>query len=153
MEFRKNYQPVLDRKKLVFEAKSRTKQSFKDDCDVNNIMKKYNKTGQLPEMIQREPRYGDFSDVTDYQESLNIVLLAQEQFANLPARARDRFRNDPAAFLEFVNDPKNVQEMVEMGLATKAPDPIVPTPPAPPAPPETHASNEPPVREKTKVKA
>jgi len=30
-----------------------------------------------------------------------------------------RFENDPAKFLEFVNDPKNDEDLIKMGLATK----------------------------------
>ena len=83
-KFRKNYQYDF-KSSISFEGlESRTKQSFKDECDINNILKKYNKTGQLPAMIKADPKYGDFSNSASYQESLNLVLLAQEQFSNLP---------------------------------------------------------------------
>lgn len=100
---------------------SLTKQCFREECDINNILRKFNKTGQLPEMIKRNPIYGDFSEPVDYQEALNIVLHADEQFRNLPARVRERFGNDPKRFLEFVSDPSNGEELVEMGLATRRP--------------------------------
>lgn len=117
-EFKTNY--VLYEKKGIDTGKRlMTKQSFKDECDINNIMKKYKNTGMLPEMIKTQPQYGDFSEVSDYMESMNIVLKAQEQFQNLSADVRNRFQNDPAQFLEFANDPKNGEEMVKMGLATK----------------------------------
>lgn len=102
-------------------GKSRTKQEFKDELDINNILKKYNKTGQLPDMIRKDPKYGDFSSPLDYQESMNLVLHAHEQFQNLPARARERFNNDPEKFLVFATDPANAKEMVRLGLAVKRP--------------------------------
>lgn len=95
------------------------KQNMADDTDINNIMKRYESTGALPQMIRAQPRYGDFSDPIDYQESLNIVRFAQEQFEALPARVRERFGNDPQKFLEFTGDPENREEMVKLGLATK----------------------------------
>lgn len=96
-----------------------TKQSFSDECDINNILRRYEKTGQLPDRIKENPRYGDFSQPFDYQESLNIVIHAQEQFSLLSARVRERFNNDPQKFLEFTADPENLPEMVELGLAEK----------------------------------
>lgn len=100
-------------------GQSRTHQSFKADADVNNILSRYRKTGQLPELIQANPQYGDFSDVPSYQESLNRVIFAQEQFAALPSQVRARFANDPSQFLAFATDPQNAEELITMGLATR----------------------------------
>lgn len=115
-KFRTAYEPSV-RVSISFEGVSRTKQSFKAECDINNILKKYNKTGQLPDMIRANPRYGDFSNVPSYQEALQIVAHAEEQFAGLPAKVRQEFSNDPSLFLSFASDPQNHNRMVEMGLA------------------------------------
>lgn len=96
-----------------------TKQAFKDECDVNNILKNFEKTGQLPDLIKAQPQYGDFSEVAEYQDAMNVVAVANQQFANLPAHTRDRFNNNPAQFLEFVDNPENAQELIKMGLATE----------------------------------
>lgn len=93
-----------------------TKQSDTADCDINNIMKKFEQTGVLPEM-RGEGLYGDFSDAPTFQEALAIVETATEQFMNLDARTRARFENDPSKFLEFATDPRNMEEMVTLGLA------------------------------------
>lgn len=93
-----------------------TKQADAKDCDINSIFKRYEKTGQLPDMIVREPRYGDFSSVPSYQEAINIVRHAEEQFANLDVHLRNRFENDPVKFLEFCQDTKNLDEMEKLGL-------------------------------------
>lgn len=96
---------------------SRTKQSFRDECDINNILKKYQTTGILPDLIKTNPQYGDFSSVETYQESMNVVLHANEQFESLSSHIRDRFNNDPTKFLEFATNPQNGKEMVKLGLA------------------------------------
>lgn len=93
-----------------------TKQSDLKDCDINKLFEKIAKGGALPDMIIREGRYGDFSEVPDYQEALNIVKTAQEQFDALPVNLRNKFENDPVKFLEFVTDEKNMDELEEMGL-------------------------------------
>lgn len=102
---------------LSFEGdKGVTKQSDLKDTDINAIMKRFERTGQLPDMIAHTPRYGDFSEVPSYQEALEIVNLANDQFSNLDANVRNRFDNDPAKFLGFATDPKNMDELEKMGL-------------------------------------
>jgi phage internal scaffolding protein len=95
-------------------------QHFKDECDVNNILRKYQKTGLIDHVNRFQGDYADLSDVPDFQDSLNAVIDAQEAFMTLPSSIRKQFGNDPAAFLDFVHDPDNRDEMVKMGLS-KAP--------------------------------
>lgn len=128
-------------KKLSFSKPSMTKQSFRDESNLNNIMKRFEKTGQLPNLISQDPSFGDFSDPISYQDSLNLVIKAGEQFAALPSRVRDRFGNDPQQFLMFVNDASNVDEMIRMGIAKKTdsqPD-LTPKSKPSPAKPEPEA--------------
>ncbi|QXP08124.1 MAG: internal scaffolding protein [Arizlama microvirus] len=102
---------------LSFEGdKGVTKQSDLKESDINTIFRKFEKTGLLPQMIVKEGRYGDFSAVPDYQEALQIIKTADEQFINLDVDIRNRFANDPAKFLEFATDLKNLDEMEKMGL-------------------------------------
>lgn len=127
----------FDQVKTVIEGDSKTKSEFQKDADINNILKKYNTTGQLPAMIAAEPSYGDFSEAPDYLEAMAIVIKAQDQFHALPADVRDRFGNDPSAFLQFASDPNNSDAMVRMGLATaKKIEPASPAPPQPEAKPK-----------------
>lgn len=102
-------------------GKSHTKQEFKEECDINNILKRYENDGLLPDMIKVDPQYGDFSNVASYQEACNITIKAQEQFLALSAKVRAKFNHDPAEMLAFVANPKNKEELVELGLAVKAP--------------------------------
>lgn len=97
---------------------SLTKQSFKDDCDVNRIMAKYQSTGVLEHvkyMHENSLRYGDFTGF-DFRDVCDRVVQAQEMFDTLPAKLRYRFENDTAQFLDFVSDPRNKDEMVTLGL-------------------------------------
>lgn len=121
MKFRVNYGPQVKRvaiKQPSSNPQGRTKQSFKDECDINNIVKKFNKTGQLPEMIKQNPQYGDYSSGMDYQEACNLVIKADQQFQALPARVRERFNNDAKQFLIFATNPQNGLEMAKMDLLT-----------------------------------
>jgi phage internal scaffolding protein len=104
-----------DLAKFVFTSPSRTKQSFRDECDINNILRQFNVTGQLP-VGSVQPQYGDFSGITDYQSALNAVMAAQDSFLQLPAKVRAKFDNDPALFVEFASDEANRDEMKALGL-------------------------------------
>lgn len=99
-----------------------TKQEFKEECDINVLMKRYQKTGLFPQHPNQQPRYVSNIGMPDYQEALSIVMTAKEEFAGLNSELRKRFDNDPRLFLEFVNDPKNAEELVKLGLR-EAPKP------------------------------
>ncbi len=117
--------------KLSFEGEpSRTKQAFKEDCDINRIMRKYKKTGVIDHLAPSRPSYGDFESSADYQLACNQVIAAEDAFAELPSHIRDRMDNDPGKLLDFINDPSNAAEAFELGLTSVSPAP----PPAEPGP-------------------
>ncbi|WNK14322.1 MAG: internal scaffolding protein [Microvirus sp.] len=95
---------------------SLAKQSFRDECDINNIMKKFEKDGVLTHYNEYQGQYGDFTDAPEYHDALNKVMMADTMFLSVPAYIRKRFDNDPAKFLEFVSNPDNVREMQSLGL-------------------------------------
>lgn len=101
-------------------AGGRTRQEFADECDVNTIMKKYGRTGMLPQNAV-QMRYGEFAEVPDFMTAMNTVARANEAFAALPAAVRRRFGNDPAEFCDFVSDPENIDQVRKMGLAAEVP--------------------------------
>jgi len=106
--------PQRRRVSLDTGPESLTEQSHKDDCDINNIVKKVMKNGVIPQVAGAA--YGDFSTEIDFQTAMNIIAKGNEQFSALDARTRERFGNSPAAFLEFATDGSNAEEMVRMGL-------------------------------------
>lgn len=113
-----------DRTSTPYESvgESRTKQSFRDECDINNLMDNWRATGNMAHTNQTPPVYGDFSDVTDYQTAVLQVQAATEGFASLSARLRARFHNSPEELLAFTSDPENLEACVELGLL-EDPDP------------------------------
>ena len=95
-----------------------TKQSFKDECDVNKIIARFEKTGMIEAINKKQPFYGDVSSLVDYHEALNVVAEAQGLFNAMSAEVRERFSNDPEKMIAFLNDKKNDKEAIEMGLVT-----------------------------------
>jgi len=99
---------------------SKTQQQFKEEVDINTIVRRFGLTGQLPDN-PKIPRYGDFTGVTDYQTAMNAVRAADEAFMALPADVRAAFNHDPQRLIEAVEDPRQQDMLVELGLATKKP--------------------------------
>lgn len=113
---------------------SRTVQEQRDEADINTIVRMFGVTGRLPAAV-RPPTYGDFSGAGDYQTALGLIEAADAAFMTLPATVRSTFQNDPAAFVAFCDDPANVPQLREWGMALPAPQEPVEPPPAPPATP------------------
>lgn len=94
-------------------------QHHKNDCDINNIIRKYDLNGVIIHVNKSVAQYGDFTQTNEYQDSLNTVIEAETAFLELPSHIRKKFGNDPGAFFEFATDPKNSEQMVDLGLAHK----------------------------------
>lgn len=117
---------------LACQEPTLAQQQFKDECDINNILRQFNVTGLLPE-APLSPRYGDFTGISDYHTAMNRVIAAEEEFASLPATIRARFDNDAGNLIAFLDDEANRAEAIELGLVEKPAEdlafkPIEPTP-------------------------
>jgi len=117
MKFKSNYQPSQGSEMNQEGQKSRTVQSEADNCDINKIMERFNRTGKLPIMQSQPAQYGD-ARVVDFQTAQAIVKDAKNQFAELPAKTRKAFGNDPQAFLSALNDTsdENLANLQKLGI-------------------------------------
>lgn len=97
---------------------SRTRQSELAGTDVNNILAKYLTSGTLP-VEGRQAFFADVSEMPDYRTALQQIQMADRAFNALSAKVRARFDNDPAQMLDFVSNPDNRDEMIELGLIEK----------------------------------
>ncbi len=91
----------------------RTKQSFKDDTDIEKIMARADKTGTISHLAKYEGVYADFSDF-DFHKQNNMLTRGNSIFAELPAEIRKEFRQSPAAFFEYVNVPGNIEKLTAL---------------------------------------
>ncbi|QXP44314.1 MAG: internal scaffolding protein [Arizlama microvirus] len=106
---------------FIDEKESVTQQSFRDECDINEIVRRFGLTGDLPQNVQM-PISGDFRAITDFQSAMETVTKAQHEFMSLPASIRDRFANDPARLIGFLEDDANRDEAIKLGLVNKPPE-------------------------------
>jgi len=119
---------------------SRTKQAFKEECDINNIVKKYQKTQAITHTNSIQGQYGDFSNVNDYHDALNSVMAANDRFMALPSSIRARFSNDPAELIKFVSNESNYDEAIQLGLIESSKAQAYLASKNPPIPPSTPAT-------------
>jgi len=126
--FRTAYSGLVDRRYRVSldcsADESMTEQCHAHECDINALVDRYRKTGYLPPNLTT-PVYMDCQTGMDFQTAMDIYAKGREAFESLPSKIRKEFGNDPARFLDFVQEPENGPALVKMGLAV-----------APPAPPE-----------------
>lgn len=139
----KKITPTRPYPRLQTEVKgeSKTKQSFASETDINVIMAKYQKTGEMPVLNSQKPNYG-YAPSYDFREALELVDNMTSNFDKLPSKIRQQFNYNPEEFLSFVEDPVNAAELQEMGLLEKPPTPT-PTPTVP----DAKAATEEPTKE------
>lgn len=133
-------------------GESRTQQHFKDEVNINNIIKRYNKTGVISHVQRAQARYGDFTQMADYCENLDMVAKAQQGFEQLPAEVRNHpgIKNSLGNFMEFMKKAENKEQLQKWGFV-KADEPKI-EPPAQPAEPATPPASELSAPKKTKTK-
>lgn len=90
------------------------KQSMRDECDVNNIVAKYESTGVLTHLNATQASWADVSEVGGYREALEKVDAVKEAFYQLPSELRAQFENDPAQYLDFMGTVTD-EQLKELG--------------------------------------
>jgi len=99
-------------------TKGRTQQHFKEECDINTIVRRFLRTGTVPaDMVKT--RLGTFLDTTafgDFQTAQQTVIEARNAFMTLPADTRAKFNNNPGELVDWINDPNNKDEAIRLNL-------------------------------------
>lgn len=126
---------MTDRIQVAHPTGGRTlvKRAERDATDINNIVKRA-RAGYMPAPNAQQPRYGDFTQGSDFREALTAIRQAESNFHDLPSAVRSHCKNDPAEFLDLVFDPERRDELVALGLVEElAPEGSTPQKPDQPA--------------------
>lgn len=99
---------------------SLTKQSMREECDINVIVARARKGQAITHLATRAPSYGDFSDVGDYKTAMDRLRQADLFFAGLSSRVREAFGNDAGEFLEASESPEGRAKLIAAGLVPAA---------------------------------
>lgn len=106
-------------------GESMTKQSFAAECDINTILRNFVRGDAITHLNGGVATYADVSKIGDYYSAMQTVAKASEMFNALPSEIRNRFHNDPGELLDFVQDSKNLDEAVKLGIVDKLPEAAV----------------------------
>lgn len=120
--------------KVMAVGDGRTKQSERDGTDINKIVARYRKTGILPATRRVQPVFADVTGISDFHTMLNRVEAGKAAFQSLPAVVRKKFGNDVESMVAWLQDSKNMDEAIEMGLVEKPQGYVSPKDKAPAAP-------------------
>jgi phage internal scaffolding protein len=112
------------------QGESLTQQHFAKEADIKTIIKKHDRTGIISHVARGVAHYGDYSEINEYREALDMVNSANASFGELPAEVRAMFANDAGEFFEFATNPENADRMVQLGLAEAPPVPVAEAEPA-----------------------
>lgn len=105
--------------RISIEGESLTQQCFKEQCDINHMVKRAIKTGMMSGNVNNaEPMFGEFENI-DFLDAQMVVIRANNAFNSQPAHIRNKFDNDPNKFIEFLQNDENYEEAVKLGLASK----------------------------------
>jgi phage internal scaffolding protein len=111
-----------------------TVQASRDEVDINKIVARIQK-GQAVPTLNGQAFFGDVSELGGLQDAFIKTREAEELFMQFPADVRSRFNNNPVEFVEFFEDPANLDEAVKLGFVERAPAaPVDVAPAATPAP-------------------
>ena len=95
-----------------------TDQSYKNSCDINNIMKQYQKTKLLPSVREHLARYIDNTQVMPLEEAHAKIQHAQALFYELPSEIRKLMDNNPLKMQEVLENPVYKDLLVKTGVLT-----------------------------------
>lgn len=101
----------------------KTQQEFAAEADINTIVERFGLTGAVPE-VWNAPQSGDFTGVSDFSSAMQAVRKAEEAFMELPGDVRARFANDPQRLMEFLENDKNRDEAMKLGLLRPVEKPV-----------------------------
>lgn len=77
-------------------------QSFKDSCDINVLLKRY-QNGEIDVLARVQGTYGDFTDMPKtYAELLNKLSDGKTLFDSLPLETRAKFGHNFSEFMASI---------------------------------------------------
>lgn len=109
---------------LIFpKGEGRTEQAHAGEADINTIMRRAQR-GEMSDYINKHaPHYGVATPLQFFDAQV-IIATGNSMFEDLPSGLRSRFNHNPTEFLEFVQDPKNSDELIKLKLKKPPPPPL-----------------------------
>lgn len=114
---------VSDEVSVYTGDKSLVQQHFKDEVDVNTIVRRFGITAGMP-FGPDGGMYGDFTGIVDYESAVALIKDTESRFMRIPAELREKFNNNPGMLVRFAQDSS--AEEFEAFFRPAEPGPVVP---------------------------
>jgi len=102
--------------KTIHTGETLTRESFRDECNINSIMGKAQRGINVP-INKKSPLFQDVSDIGTFQSiNLRMQEIQDEFMHKIPAEIRLRHGNDPGRFADWIQKPENKDEAIRLGL-------------------------------------
>lgn len=102
---------------LTFTQPSLCKPQFAAECDLGGIVKRFIRTGELPQMRQRPTIQDALNIPDDFFEAMRPATEVRQAFDQLPLDVRNKFNNDPE--LWFADAVRKRDKQSELPLEKK----------------------------------
>lgn len=109
------------RRGISISGPSAAQQHFKEECDVNVVVKRYAR-GDTSVVNPREPQYGDFSMADELLSAHLQVEAAEQEFLSLPAEVRRAAGDSMEGLLRMLATEDGAYELQEAGYDLGLPD-------------------------------
>ncbi len=93
-----------------YKLHGRTKQSQKNECDINKLLERSARQGGLSHLDKYQAKYGDYSKY-DFEEHTKKIAEMASCFEQLPAETKREFNQSPDEYFAFVTNPQNVDDL------------------------------------------
>lgn len=91
------------------------KQEFKDECDINFIMKKAQNYGVFTHENRKVPNWGLAPNQT-FHDVMVSLAKAKEYFEELPSYLRNEFGNNVETFVDATLNTEQINRLRQLGF-------------------------------------
>lgn len=116
---------------------SMTQQQFAQECDINYIVKRAQRTGVIPVVSTQEMIFGTLDEDT-FKQRMDKMAEIKSYFDGLPAEIRLHYQNSVNEFIAAMNTEEGIEEGRKLGIIAPASSggtaskfPVTETAPAP----------------------
>lgn len=111
---------------LICKTPSKTSQEFKDEVNINNLLKKYTAQAQVmgvpvSELLPKlgSAAYGDMTNLGDFMDMENKRAQLIQLFESLPSDVRRKYGDRLEGFVFALNDSTEYRYLAEKGVLNK----------------------------------
>lgn len=104
-------------------GKSMTQQQFAQECDINYIVKRAQRTGTIPALPTQEMLFGTLSEDT-FKQRMDQMAEIKSYFECLPSEIRLHYHNSVNEFIALMNTEEGIEEGRKLGIISPAGTPV-----------------------------